>query len=107
MRLILPAFLACGLVSVLAPSPAPAREDAVKPPEGFVAVFNGVDLAGWHGMPTYSPLKLAAMPEAERAALLAKWLGEVKQHWSVRAGDLYNDGFGAYLTTDKDYGDIE
>ena len=84
MRSILPAFLAFGLVSMLATPTVSARQDTVKPPEGFTALFNGADLAGWHGMPTYSTVKLADMPETERAPLLAKWLGEVKQHWSVK-----------------------
>ena len=29
------------------------------------------------------------------------------KHWRVENGELVNDGNGAYLTTDKDYGDIE
>src|SRR5207245_2484453 len=37
-----------------------------QPPQGFTALFNGQDLAGWHGMPHTDPSKLAALPEAER-----------------------------------------
>ena len=29
------------------------------------------------------------------------------KHWRVENGELVNDGKGAYLATDKDYGDIE
>ena len=35
------------------------------------------------------------------------WTADAKKHWSVENGELVNDGNGAYLTTDKDYGDIE
>ena len=31
----------------------------------------------------------------------------MKKHWRVEDGVIVNDGQGAYLTTDKDYGDIE
>jgi hypothetical protein len=83
------------------------RAEMPKPPPGFVAVFNGKDLSGWHGMPHFDPYKLAAMPEAERKAQIEKWTQDAKKHWSVDNGELVNDGNGAYLTTDKDYGDIE
>jgi hypothetical protein len=88
----------------------PARSaDLNQPPAGFVAVFNGKDLSGWHGMPHFDPRKLAAMGESERAAKIAEWTADAKKHWSVGTDDssLVNDGDGAYLTTDKDYGDIE
>jgi hypothetical protein len=78
-----------------------------KPPEGFVPLFNGKDLEGWHGMPHFDPYKLAAMNATERTSQIEKWTNDAKQHWSVDKGELVNDGKGAYLTTDKDYGDIE
>src|SRR3989440_617312 len=78
-----------------------------QPPKGFAALFNGKDLAGWHGMPHFDPYKLAAMPEEDRKAQIEKWTQDAKKHWSVENGELVNDGDGAYLTTDKDYGDIE
>ena len=86
---------------------AEAREEAVKAPDGFVALFNGVDLDGWHGMPHVDPREVAKLPEAKRAAQFAEWTADARKHWSVQGGDLVNDGYGAYLTTDKDYGDIE
>lgn len=78
-----------------------------QPPKGFTALFNGQDLAGWHGMPHQDPYKLAAMPAAERTKLIDRWTAEAKQHWSVDNGELVNDGKGPYMTTDKEYGDIE
>ena len=80
---------------------------AVEPPKGFTALFNGTDLAGWHGMPHFDPYKLAAMPEADRKTQIEKWTADAKKHWTVEKGELVNDGFGAYLTTDQEFGDIE
>src|SRR5947209_2563667 len=85
----------------------PAQADAPTPPKGFIALFNGKDLGGWHGMPHFDPYKLDAMPEEERQAQLARWTDEAKKHWKVEKGELVNDGNGAYLTTDRAYGDIE
>jgi hypothetical protein len=47
------------------------------------------------------------MSEEDSAAKRAADLEDVQQHWSVENGELVNDGHGVYLTTDKDYGDIE
>jgi len=86
-----------------------------QPPAGFTALFNGTDLSGWRGGDTFDHRKLLAMPAAERAAQITKWTTSMmevnaqtgKSHWHVENGDLVNDGFGAYATTEKDYGDFE
>jgi hypothetical protein len=80
---------------------------AVDPPKGFTAIFNGKDLSGWHGMPHFDPGKLATMDDAERDKQIAAWSAEAKEHWTVENGELVNDGQGAYMTTDREYGDIE
>jgi len=85
---------------------------AAEPPAGFTALFNGKDLTGWRGGDTYDHRKLLELPEAERAALVAKWNAKLKTedgkpHWTVVGGELVNDGKGAYLTTEKDYGNFE
>jgi hypothetical protein len=77
------------------------------PPAGFTPLFNGTDLAGWHYMDTFDPRKLAAMSPADRDAKLAAWAKSSEGHWKVVDGILFNDGHGAFLTTDRDYGDIE
>lgn len=77
------------------------------PPAGFKPLWNGNDLCGWHYMDTFDPRKLAAMNESDRAAKLAKWAKDSEGHWKVEGDEIVNDGFGAYLTTDKNYGDIE
>jgi hypothetical protein len=84
-----------------------AAEAQPQPPRGFVPLFNGTDLAGWHGRPHCDPAKLQAMKPDERQALIARWTEEAKKHWRVEVGELVNDGQGPYLTTDQEYGDIE
>lgn len=53
-----------------------------QPPQGFTALFNGQDLAGWNVS------------------------GKNADHWSVQDGVLYFDGKGGSLPTEKDYGDF-
>jgi hypothetical protein len=76
-------------------------------PKGFISLFNGKDLAGWHGMPHFDPYKLEVMTPEDRAAQVAIWTADARKHWKVENGELINDGQGAYLTTDKEFGDIE
>ncbi len=83
----------------------------VAPPPGFVPLFNGEDLAGWHAV-NYHSLKLTpdefdALPDDERNPLLRDAWKEALQHWRVEDGELVNDGQGPYLTTDRKFGDIE
>lgn len=78
-----------------------------QPPQGFKTLFNGQDFTGWHGMSTFDPAKLAAMPEAERQAKLAAWEKEIAEHWKVVDGIIVNDGKGAYLTTNDSFSDYE
>ena len=94
------------------PAPAEAPADQARglvdaPPKGFTALFNGRDLRGWHGMPDYDPRKLTAMPGTEALLLGIQWMEDVRKHWTIEKGELVNDGHGAYLTTDKEFGDIE
>ncbi|MFW6162772.1 MAG: 3-keto-disaccharide hydrolase [Planctomycetota bacterium] len=78
-----------------------------EPPEGFTALFNGKDLDGWYGMRHMAPRKLLAMTDEQFAALRQKSLSDVRKHWRVEDGELVNDGHGAYLTTNRFFGDIE
>lgn len=52
------------------------------PPKGFVALFNGKDLANWKADKT------------------------VAMHWRVKDGVLLYDGKGSSLATEKEYGDF-
>jgi len=97
------AFASFALIVPIAASAAEPNS----PPEGFTALFNGKDLSGWHGMGHFDPNKLAAMTDEERAAKRTADMADLNMHWKVAGGELQNDGHGVYLTTDKEYGDIE
>lgn len=77
------------------------------PPEGFVALFNGTDLAGWHGQRDMNPWDLAALPDDERQKMHAEDQEDMKKHWTVQNGEIVNDGSGVFLSTDKSYTDYE
>ena len=93
----------CLAISALVLSQTQAADPV--PPKGFTALFNGKDLAGWHGMPHHNPYDLDKLADANPQ--IKKWTADAFKHWSVDKGDLVNDGNGAYLTTDKDFGDVE
>ncbi|MFM7073579.1 MAG: DUF1080 domain-containing protein [Planctomycetota bacterium] len=85
----------------------PSVATAADPPSGFRRLFNDQDLAGWHGMGHFDPYKLEALTAEERAKKLAADTEDAKKHWRVENGELINDGHGAYLTTDEEFGDFE
>ena len=108
MKIRIPAFLAVASVHLFVASAVlTAQDEGHAPPPGFAALFDGRSLDGWHGMPHFDPRKLAAMSDEERATKVAEWTEDAKAHWRVEDGQLVNDGKGAYLTTDKEFGDIE
>jgi len=86
---------------------ASPNEKLNEPPAGFTALFNGQDLTGWYGMASVSPTEIAAMTPEDRAKKKAADTQDALKHWRVENGELVNDGFGAYLATEKEYGDIE
>jgi hypothetical protein len=100
------AAAAAAVAAAAGAAPERARTDS-SGDEGFVTLFNGKDLTGWHGVKTMDPRKFAAMSEDAKAEALEKGAEDVKKHWRVEDGIIVNDGQGAYLTTDKDYGDVE
>ncbi|MHB1421940.1 MAG: 3-keto-disaccharide hydrolase [Gemmataceae bacterium] len=105
-RLVALSVLAAVFSAALAEDKTPMNQ----PPKGFTALFNGKDLSGWHGQASdnkYNPYTLAKMSEADRKAKIDEWNEDVKKHWKIEDGEIVNDGHGVYLTTDKDYGDIE
>lgn len=87
-------------------TPSPVQEP-IKVPTGFTPLFNGTDMTGWHGMPHFDPRQLAKLSPEEKEKKIAEWTADAKKHWKAEKGELVNDGFGSYLTTDKDYGDCE
>jgi hypothetical protein len=100
--------LVTGLTATAALGARAERVRQGKPlPEGFAALFNGNDLTGWHGLKTMDPRQFEPLDAEAKAKLLAEGAEDLKKHWRVEDGVIVNDGQGAYLTTDKDYGDIE
>ena len=85
------------------------------PGEGFVPYFTGseADLANWKGVTTEegfdNPLKRQAATPEKRAAMQAIADKGMREHWHIRNGSLYFDGYkGGYsLATAKDYEDFE
>ncbi len=87
----------------------------MKCPKGFTPYFAGraFDLANWKGVTTAEgfdnpKVRQAATPE-KRAEMQAPADKGMREHWSVRNGNLYFDGFkGGYsLATARDYEDFE
>lgn len=84
-------------------------------PVGFSALFDGLSLTGWRGGVTFDHRELLELPPAERAAKIAGWTRSLTEknsltglpHWHVENGELVNDGFGGYATTEEDYDDFE
>ena len=103
----LPIVLVMGLTIVAASGAEPEPAPQGKLPPGFSALFNGKDLTGWHGLKTMDPRQFESLSADEKAKLLADGAEDLKKHWRVEDGVIVNDGQGAYLTSDKDYGDIE
>lgn len=97
--------LAC-LSLLLAACALGPRSTTNSPPWQQQPIWNGVDLAGWHGQRHFDPYKLDAMSHDERQKLRAEDDATLT-HWKCENGELVNDGEGAYLTTDRDYGDVD
>jgi hypothetical protein len=85
------------------PLPATGAAEPTPPP-GFRPIFNGRDLAGWHGLNPHSAVRLEG---EKKEANLAQQRGEFPKHWRVENVELVNGGDGPYATTDEQFGDIE
>ena len=72
------------------------------PPKDFRALFNGKDLAGWHGLNPHSAAKLTGEKRKEK---LAQQRADFGKHWTVENGELVNDGHGPYANTDEEFRD--
>ncbi len=79
------------LILILLPLTPFATLQAAEPtaPEGFRTIFNGKDLAGWHGLNPHVGAKLTG---AERDANLEQQRADFSKHWRVENGELVNDG---------------
>lgn len=95
------------VMQIVAPLASHAADNS--PPPGFVAIFNGKDLAGWKGLvsPDKGPPGRAKLTPDELAKLQTAADEQMKEHWKVVDGTLVFDGKGQSLCTAKDYGDVE
>ncbi len=76
------------------------------PPDGFVALFNGMDLTGWKGL-VGNPKSRAAMTPDQLAEAQKKADDSMRAHWRVEDGAFVFDGKGQSLCTAKDYANFE
>jgi hypothetical protein len=97
--------LAVCAAAALSGAAADDKGTVTKPPPGFVALFNGKDLTGWHGVvPSPERIKMSA----EQLEKAQKAIDEkVLPHWKAENGVLVNDGEGDNLATVKEYGNFE
>ena len=82
------------------------RDELNQPPDGFTALFNGKDLAGWKGL-VENPIKRAGMTPDELAKAQKQADDFMRDHWSVVDGVICFDGHGHSLCTEKDYRNFE
>ena len=76
------------------------------PPPGFIAIFNGKDLAGWKGL-VGNPKSRAKMSPEALAKAQARADEQMRKHWKVEDGVIVFDGKGRSLCTGKDYANFE
>lgn len=91
-------LLACALLWVA------QLAQAVEPPQGFRAIFNGRDLTGWYGL---NPHAVGKLQGEKREANLKQQRDEFPKHWRIENDELVNDGTGPYATTEEEFGDFE
>ena len=84
------------------------REYLEKMPKekGFVSIFNGKDLDGWHGL-VKNPVERAKMKPEQLAKAQAEADLKMLNNWSVKDGCIVFNGSGDNLCTKKMYGDFE
>jgi hypothetical protein len=76
-----------------------------KPPEGFIALFNGKDLTSWQGAIRIDERLKKSPEELEKAQKEAN--DKILPHWKVEDGIIINDGMGYNLATVKDYANFD
>jgi hypothetical protein len=86
---------------------AARAEELDRPPDGFVALFNGRDFDDWTGGATRDPREIQALNAEERATWDKKMNDGIRAHWRVEDGVLVSDGQEPYLATKKEFGDFE
>ena len=78
--------------------------DTTTPPEGFRALLNAEDLAGWYALDPN--LVAPSAGEAEKKDS-ARPLSDFPMHWTVTNGELVSDGQGPFAATREAFGNFE
>jgi HEAT repeat protein len=103
------AFLSASVPAVQSAGPVLWESDDSlhnRPPDGFVALFNGHDLTGWQGLVADPPGR-ARMPAQELHQAQVKADQNMQRHWKVIDGVLCFDGQGENLCTVMNYKNFE
>ena len=74
--------------------------------EGFISMFNGKDLTGWHGL-VENPIARSKMKPEVLVKKQAEADKKVPLNWSVKDGMIWFTGNGDNLCSVKEYGDFE
>lgn len=70
----------------------------------WVSLFNQQNFDGWFGR---NPHAFSKVKADQKEAFIQCEQKDLLKHWKVENGIICNDGHGPYLTTKKDYGNIE
>lgn len=74
--------------------------------KGYLSIFNGKDLSGWHGL-VKNPILRAKMTKEEMAKAQTEANVKMLTNWAVKDGCIVFNGDGDNLCTQKLYGDFE
>ena len=100
-------FRELNLVDLTSKKPNPKFSEDNTPPEGFSALFNGKNLAGWKGLAHKNANERRKLVGEKLKAAQNRADENMREHWSVVDGILTYDGKGQSLCTARDYGDFE
>lgn len=104
-------FILVAIATLISTMTGPAESHAAPvdaaPPEGFRALFNGVNLDGWWGCGTEDPRAWMALDDDALRQKKKQSQADIAAHWSARDGILVNDGHGLFLTTEEHFEDFE
>ena len=73
---------------------------------GYVSIFNGKNLDGWHGL-VKNPIERSKMSAEELAKEQVLANEKMKENWSVRDGSIWFSGKGDNLCSKIKYGDFD
>lgn len=74
--------------------------------KGFVSMFNGKDLSGWHGF-VADPVTKAKLSAKVLARRQQEADQKMHENWKVQDGMIVFNGKGENLCSEKEYGDFE